>query len=442
MDIINAIRNAGVVGAGGAGFPTHVKLNVSGAECIIANGAECEPLLYVDQLVMEYRAQQVIEGLSLAMQSTGAKYGVIATKRHYAAAVHSLRQALLGKPNIQLHLLESYYPSGDEKSLIYEVLGRVVPTGKLPIHVGCVVINVSTALGIANAVQGIPVTERTITIGGDVPSPFSITVPLGTPYRQALALGNFTGNQDTHALLVGGPCMGTLAENWDAPITKTCSGLLPFPRLHPLILRHTAPSRQQALLARSICCQCNRCTQLCPRHSMGLACQPHKAMRAFATGNADLLGEAAGVLSCSGCGLCTYFSCEMGLDPAGIMRTLKETLSKAGVLPQPEENIFAEPHLALKNIPTQRLIARMGLSIYDRTAPLNHLILHSKRVVLPLRQHVGSPSRPLVQQGDVVHKGQMIADIPSNALGATLHASLSGQVMNVSDHAIVLEAST
>ena len=149
-EIRERVRAAGVVGAGGAGFPAHVKLNGK-AEYVIANGAECEPLLRVDQLLMQREAKRVVHGVELAMEATGAARGVIATKAHYHDAVHALEQALGGRSDITLHLMDSYYPSGDEKSIIFEVSGRVVPSGKLPLDVGCVVSNVATLVNISAA---------------------------------------------------------------------------------------------------------------------------------------------------------------------------------------------------------------------------------------------------------------------------------------------------
>ena len=437
MDVIKAIRDAGIVGAGGAGFPTHVKLNVK-AERVLINGAECEPLLKVDQLAMERDATKLVRGLELAMQAAQAPEGVIATKAHYHDAVAAISRAIEGKPSIRLHLMESYYPSGDEKNIIFEVTGQVVPTGKLPIDLGCVVINVGTALGIADAVQGIPVTNKLVTLCGDVPEPVTVSVPIGVSIREVLPLSGFTGDEREYGVIVGGPCMGALLENWDEPITKTTGGLLVLKRSHMLMRRHAITMEQQARLARAICCQCNRCTLICPRHAMGLPCEPHKAMRAISTGNATLLGNAAGVLACSSCGLCTNFACEMGLTPSVVMTMLKAELGKAGVKPVPETDIAPEPWIALKAVPVKRLIARMHLSAFDRPAPESDKTVAPRRVTLPLRQHVGKPSEPVVKPGDRVQKGQLIARIPDKALGAALHASIAGTVAEVNEHAIVL----
>ncbi len=437
MDIIEAIRNAGVVGAGGAGFPTHVKLKVN-AQRVILNGAECEPLLRVDQLAMQHQAEKVVHGLELAMEAAHAAQGVIATKEHYEEAVKALRRAIAGKPDLSLHLMESYYPSGDEKSVIFEVTGKVVPSGKLPIDSGCVVINVGTALNIADAVDLKPVTDKSVTICGDVPEPMTVTVPIGVSMRQVLALSGFTGNEQDYALIVGGPCMGNLNENWDEPVTKTTGGLLVLKRSHPLITRRVISMEHQARLARSICCQCSRCTQLCPRNAMGLPVEPHKAMRAISTGNAELLGNAAGVLACSSCGLCTNFACEMGLTPSVVMSMLKMELSKAGVRPAPESEIIPDKWIALKAVPVKRLIARMNLAAFDKPAPESFKTVTPNQVWLMLRQHVGKPSEPVVKVGDMVKKGQLIARIPDKALGAALHASISGRVTEISDQMIAL----
>ena len=319
---------AGVVGAGGAGFPAHVKLNGK-AEYVIANGAECEPLLRVDQLLMQREAKRVVRGVALAMEATGAARGVIATKAHYHDAVHALEQALGGRNDITLHLMDSYYPSGDEKSIIFEVSGRVVPSGKLPLDVGCVVSNVATLVNISAAVEGTPVIRKDVTVGGDVPHPITVTVPIGSPIREVIALSGFSGSRENFALIVGGPCMGRLEEDWDAPITKTTGGLLLLRRMHPLIVRRTQSPERMLKVARAVCCQCSQCTQMCPRNALGLNVQPHKAMRALITGNGALLGDPKTILACSSCGVCTNYACHMGLVPSEVMALYKS----AGVNP-------------------------------------------------------------------------------------------------------------
>ena len=151
MSLIDNIRDAGIVGAGGAGFPTHVKVNCK-AEYIIANGAECEPLLRVDQQLMRDHADMVVKGILAVKESTGAAHAVICLKEHYHDAVVALKKAAEGT-GVEIKLFKSYYPAGDEQQMVYEVTGRVVPTGGLPLDVGCVVDNVSTLMNIAAALD-------------------------------------------------------------------------------------------------------------------------------------------------------------------------------------------------------------------------------------------------------------------------------------------------
>ena len=436
--IVNRIKDAGVVGAGGAGFPTHVKLKAK-ADTVIANGAECEPILRVDQQLMEREAERIVRGLSLAMDAVGAEHGVVATKSHYQGAVAAMQAILPRYPKIELHLMQSYYPAGDEKSLIYEVTRRVVPSGKLPADVGVVVSNVNTLLNIARAEEGLPVTHKYVTVSGEVNKPATYEVPIGTDSFELLRWCGLPDDLSKYILLIGGPCMGRLSEDFHQPVTKTTGGLILLPKAHAYVQKRQMPLARQIVLARACCCQCSQCTQLCPRNALGLHVQPHKAMRAIAQANGLLIGEPNGILACCSCGLCTNFACNFGLNPANIMAQLKGELGKQGVLPQPETDIRPDPALAFKKVPVARLIARMGLGAYDIPAPMLDAPAVT-RVKIPLRMHIGAPSEPIVSEGMSVNAGDLIAMIPEKALGANIHASISGRVVRVSSDSIELEA--
>jgi len=439
VDIIELVKSAGVVGAGGAGFPTHVKLNCK-ADLVIANGAECEPLLRVDQILMQEEAQRIVRGLEAAMSVVNAKSGIIATKLHYHDSVEALKKAIRGKEHISLHLMKSYYPAGDEKSLIYDITGRVVPSAKLPLDVNCVVSNVATLTNIADALEGKPVIEKYLTIGGDVEAPVTLCAPIGIPLQELLVFAGFHGTKEDYALIVGGPCMGHLEENWEGPVTKTTGGILIFPRSHPIIVQRTMSMSHQIKLAQAVCCQCSQCTQLCPRNALGLNVQPHKVMRAIAYADASLIGDANGVLACSSCGLCTNYACNFGLSPSLMMTMFKEKLSKVGVRPYPESQIKPDEAIRLKRVPTNRLISRLGLSDFDVPAPLLQKKIKTKHVKIPLLMHIGKPAIPLVAVGDLVKCGDLIAGIPEKSLGANIHASISGKVVKVTDSSIEIKS--
>lgn len=434
-DILEKIQAAGVVGAGGAGFPTHAKLNCK-AEVVIANGAECEPLLRVDQYAMRDAADEIVAGLLFAMEACGAMRGVICTKEHYHDAVESLGRALKGKDNLSLKLLKSTYPAGDEQVMVYEVTGKVVPTGGLPIDAGAVVLNVSTLRNVSRAQSGIPVTSKTVTIAGEVATPMTIESPVGTPYRALIERAGGPKSESGYVALIGGPCMGALEYDWSKPVTKTTGGIIVLKRDHPLIAAKTDDLARDVKLAKAVCCQCSLCTQMCPRNALGLKVEPHKAMRAAANGDGALLGDVNGVFSCCNCGLCTYYACNFGLNPSAMMTRMKEGLMRAGVKPEKRVAYEVSAGYALTKLPVYRLQSRMDVARYDAEAPYVAEALTVPDVAIPLKMHIGAAAEPIVVTGDCVKKGDLIARIPQGKLGANIHASMDGVVQTVDATAI------
>ncbi|MBQ7872306.1 MAG: SLBB domain-containing protein [Oscillospiraceae bacterium] len=436
MELAKIVCDAGILGAGGAGFPTHVKINCK-AEYVLANGAECEPLLRVDQQIMQVYAADVVRGIRAVKEFTGASYAVICLKEHYHDAVHALQEVLKDSDDVQLHLLEGYYPAGDEQQIVYEVTGRVVPTGGLPLDVGTVVCNVSTLVNIANALDGKKVIEKYVTVGGAVRKPVTLRVPVGISLRECLeAAGGATEECD---YIIGGPCMGRVVDTLDIPVTKTTGGLLAIPKNHPLLQQKSAEINYQRIL--SVCCQCSMCTQMCPRNALGLNVQPHKAMRSLANGF-DLLGDFNGIFSCCNCGLCTYYACNFGLKPSQVMQTLKSAIGSKGIRPRKEVFGPVDGGLENKKVPVERLIGRLGLSQYDVPAPLNDRLLSTDCVRIALRMGVGAPSVPKVAVGDKVRKNQLIADIEEKKLGVKMHASISGTVTGITGDYIEIRRSS
>ncbi|MCF2555416.1 SLBB domain-containing protein [Faecalicatena contorta] len=437
--MLEKIRQAGVVGAGGAGFPTHVKLKCD-AEYVIVNCAECEPLIKSDKYLMEQHGDVIVDGLCSAMECVGAKHGVLAVKHKNKEAVKSLEAAISGKKNVEIHLLDNYYPAGDEQQIIYEVTKRTIPVGKLPIEAGCVVVNAQTAYHIAQAMMDKPVTGRNVTVTGAVRSPLTVNVPIGTavPYLLELAGGV---SIDNYVIVVGGPLMGRVADDPGSEfVTKTTNGIIVLPADHELIRKKTVSLDQEYKIAKSACCQCNYCTLICPRSSLGLGVQPHKVMQALTFNNADVLINGDAALGCCNCGLCTYVGCNMGLTPSRFISKMRAELLakkvKCSQDPQPV-NLFRDD----MKVSTKRVVQRTGLSEYDVDVPYVDSYNKPGAVRIMLRQHIGAACNPVVSENDTVVEGQCIGQIPDKALGACVHASISGRVVNVSkDYIDIMEA--
>jgi len=429
---IEAIASCGVVGAGGAGFPTHVKLRAQ-AEIIILNAAECEPLLHKDKEMLRAYPDEVLAGLNQACQLVGAREAVIGIKYKYHDVIETLRTKL--HPQMRIAELTDTYPTGDEFVLVYDVTGKIIPPGKIPLAVGTVVTNVETAYNIA---RGVPVTEKFLTIAGAVNNPTTIRVPVGITYREAIDMAG-GANVPNPVTISGGVMMGRLVTDFNEPITKTTGGLIVLNDDHQLVQRYTRSWKAIARIGASACDQCSFCTELCPRYLLGHPIEPHRAMRSL---EFSMNGEAnvMGTQFCCECNLCSMMSCPEDLDPKNVCTQNKRRLADEGKRWDVEANpVRAKLHFENRRVPVSRLIRKLGLTPFENKGPLNGETLKPKRVTLPLKQHVGPPDEPTVSVGDRVKAGDVVAKPAQGQLGAVIHASIAGKITQVAD-AIVIEA--
>lgn len=284
------VREKGIVGLGGAAFPTSVKLATppdKPIDYVIINGAECEPFLTSDHRMMLENPEGIVDGLNWAMKISGARTGVIAVEQNKPDAIELLTSAVSGTSYFVQPLMVKY-PQGGEKQLIQAVTGRQVPSGKLPMDAGCIVMNVSTAAALSNAFKtGRPITERIVTITGDVPQPANLTARIGTPIGELIdQCGGLPA--DTLKVIAGGPMMGQALSSMATPVVKATGGVLVINRAHGQV----APE--------SNCIRCGRCVEACPIHLMPLRLNELVLHDRFEQ------AEAAHALDCIECGSCSY----------------------------------------------------------------------------------------------------------------------------------------
>lgn len=435
-EIVSRILDAGVVGAGGAGFPTHVKAQAR-ADVVIANGCECEPLVQSDRYVIQAATDEVVEGLVLMMLATGARTGYVAVRESQQDLVEMLARAVGKAGGIQVATVKDNYPAGDEHLLVYEVAGRVVPQGGIPPDVGVVVSNVNTLANVARALAGRPVTDRVVSVCGDLASPAVVEVPLGTAVGALLELTGNSAGLGSKGILLSGVMMGEYTEDLTRPIDKRIGAVVVLPRDNEVIVRKSLPVETIVRRAASVCCQCTFCTELCPRHLIGHAIAPHKIMRSVAWTRV-FSPDLAGALFCSGCGLCGVYACPMLLSPDRISFMVRAEMAKRGIKVAEERRPAAEMSRPHRLVPHQRIVEKTGIMAYDRSLAFGGQI-RSRHVAIPVSQHWGAPARPVVKAGDRVAKGQLVASVPEGAIGAAVHASIDGVVVSV-NHSIVIEA--
>ena len=439
--LVEMVWKAGVVGAGGAGFPTWKKIDAR-VKTVIVNGAECEPLLRNDQQLMAVRSGEIIRGLKLVMNSTGASRGVVALKKKYTAAIDALRAEIKGDGKISLHLMDSIYPAGDEFVIVYEVTGKVIPPGEIPLKVGILVSNVETFLNISRAERGEPVISRHLTVTGAVRKPITLELPIGTPIRAAVELAGGPVIKDW-VIVIGGPMMGEVASSPEIPITKTTSALIVLPADHPVITRKTRSLEFDLSKIQSACCQCDYCTLVCPRALLGHNFKPHIVMRQIALGLP--ISESPGITGaafCCNCDLCGAYACPMNLPVGRLIKQVAARMKESGWESPPRLSGYSPlPRREYSLIPVSRLTSRLGLSEYDRPAPLSESNFQPEIVTIPLKQHIGQPARPVVAERQEVKSGDLIGDIDSDTMGARVHASITGIIRKISKESITIHAS-
>jgi Na+-translocating ferredoxin:NAD+ oxidoreductase RnfC subunit len=414
MTLSETVKKAGVVGAGGAGFPAHVKLGAD-VDTLIVNGAECEPLLAKDRAILERRAADVGAGILAIRDELGAKRAVLAVKEKVAGEV---AKAL---PGIEVHALPDVYPAGDEVVLVNLVTGARVPAGGIPPDVGILVSNVETVLNVARATRSIPVTTKWVTVAGAVRTPATYEVPIGTPFSYLLETAGVQEGRVT--VFEGGPAMGAPVDPDRAAVSLTTGCILVLPKNHKISVLAEMPLEHVRTIAGTACTQCRDCTEMCPRYLQGHDVQPHLSMRRFfrygVDGAAEEFANAAG---CTECGLCELYACPMDITPRRVQAAVRASLNGT----RPRDGLGAvHPDIVGRMVPATRFRSRADLGSYEKPAPYAELGRPVPAVRIPLEQAYGGRVKPIVEVGDRVEVGQVIAEADEERT-VPVHASIAG----------------
>lgn len=440
MNLIEMVKAAGVVGAGGAGFPTHVKLNTK-VEYFIVNAAECEPLIETDKYLCRTFADRIVKTIPVIAESLGASRKVIALKGAYEKEIAALREAIKNSDSdVEIFEMGYFYPAGDEQTLIQQVTGRCVPERGLPSDVGCVVDNVGTVLNIADALEGKAVTEKYLSVVGEVTHTMQLHVPIGTSVLECVHAAKPTISE--FALIMGGPMMGkrltSQAEIEQAVVTKTTGNIMVLPKDHYLFKKTALPMETVRKQTKSACLQCKMCTDLCPRYLIGHQIRPNLMMRGLwrepsITDNEEYLRMFGDAANCCSCGVCEMFACPMGLSPRKVNEYLKGEFRKRGIQVPKNPEAHAREFVQERKTPTNRLVARLGLSEYYGKHPSSCEELSVDTVFIPFSQHIGKPAAAVKQAGDTVAKGELLAAAAEGALSANIHSSVNGVIEEITD---------
>ncbi len=423
------LRENGIVGAGGAGFPTYAKMDKR-ADTIILNCAECEPLLRLHRQVLKMFTYEILSTLNEISKILEVKTVYIGVKGSYKRTLAAVRAEISSFENMKICTLPEVYPAGDEVVLTYEATGRVVPAGQIPLSVGVVVLNAETVYNIYKAMNGQPVTHKYVTITGEVKSPVTVYAPIGTPIQKLIDMAGGVTIDDP-AYIMGGPMMGRLGMPTET-VTKTSNAVLVLPKNLPLVQKKLSKTTIDIRRAMSSCCQCSYCTSLCPRNLLGHPIDPSAFMLSVAHSVTSDTAPYLNSMYCSGCGLCELYSCTQGLSPRSLLAAAKSGLRANGIKPiEPPKTKEVSDVRKLRMIPLSRLRSRLGLDPYNKSAPISEEQIKPERLKIALSQHIGTPSVAVVKKGDNVEANQMIATPMENALSVAVHTPYGGKVTDI-----------
>lgn len=439
-ELQKTVYDAGIVGAGGAGFPTHRKFSDK-VKQIIVNAAECEPLMMVDHHLLEHHLSALVDTLNILIDVMGADEAIIGIKGKNMHLLDKKIVASLDGTKVHIKEIPDIYPAGDEVVLTYETTGKIIPEGAIPVMVGVMVINVETVYNIHCALtKNEPVTQKYITIGGDVKEDITIKAPIGMKISALLEAAGYTNLEDKE-IINGGPMMGKLVDIENDVVTKTTKGLLIFPNTHSIIQRKKMPMSMILKRASAACCNCTMCSDVCPRNLLGYDLKVHKTLRAASHSEVNDAESFLQSALCCGCGVCTVIGCQQMLDPQRISMEVKGSLGKNGLKRQNNkapEKVREERSSRL--VSSSVLIDRLGIRKYVKDhVERRYMDFAPSEVYIELKQHVGAPASATVKVGDKVKVGDVVAATPYDSLGTTMHASINGKIKAVTDRFVIIE---
>lgn len=434
IDFKEAVYEAGVVGSGGAGFPTHIKV-AQKAKTLLINGSECEPLIEVDKNLIKNYSHKLIGILNFLLEIDFVENIIICVKKEYSDVSYCI-ESRINSDKITMCKLPNIYPIGDEVVLINEATGITLKKGELPINHGLVVLNVETLLNIRNKIfDNKNVTSSYVTVTGEVENGGTFNFPLGFPLNKILELCK--PKIDDFRVVVGGPMTGRIASV-DEAVKKTTKAFIILPREHKVVRNMEDINMTHIKRIMASCSQCRACTDLCPRNLLGHKVEPHKLMNAMANGLSENTASLKTSLGCVSCGVCELYACHHDLSPRKMMVAVKGAFLKEGIKADPNDCTGSLDEAEYSRVPSKRLMMHLNLTKYNKHLPFNPRLQNTDKVYISLKDHIGAPCISTVNVGQEVNVGDLIGT-NKNVLHGNIHASISGTIKEVNKGFIRIE---
>ena len=404
---------------------------------VILNCAQYEPLVHTQTLLLNEYAREIIRTFAKIGENFKSENIIVGIGKAEEDTIELLEDVVSDYPSVQLKVFDGAYPAGDEYVLTYELTGQIIAADSSPIDEGIAVFNVESVYNMYLRLEkGTHETHKWVSVLGEVENPVTLRVPIGTKALDVVKkAGNITCEKPVY--LIGGPMSGKPGTKYTR-IDNTTDAIIVLPEDHQVIYNKKTNSSIELKRAMSSCCNCMRCTELCPRFLLGHPVDPHGFIRAASYKDMGNVDKFLNTMFCSSCGLCEMYSCIQGLSPKLLMTEYKKGLRENGITEHHSPMDKVNDDRKYRKISIKRLTSRLALSRYDKLTSLKETSWTDSSIKIELNSDSECPVKTLVSLNDLVTEGQMIAEY-EDADKFPLYAGITGRVTEVTEQYIFIE---
>ena len=404
---------------------------------IILNCAQYEPLIHTQEVLLFKYTREIIRTFAKIGKTFNANNIIIAAGKKDVELIECLKDILDDYPSLSLKIFDGAYPAGDEYVLTYELTGKVIPADSSPICEGIAIFNPESVYNMYMHVnKGVQDTHKWVSVLGEVKNPITLRVPVGVKAEAIVKMaGAITCENPVYIL--GGPMSGKIGNKYSR-IDKSTDAIIILPEDHQVVYNKKANSSIELKRAASSCCNCMRCTDLCPRHLLGHPVDPYAFIRAASYKDMNNLDTFLNTMFCSSCGLCEMYSCIQGISPRLLLTEYKNGLKENGIVDFKASVSEVDNERKYRKISIKRLTSRLGLTRYDRVTKFKEFNLSGEDIRISLNDNSKYPADILVKENDSVTNGQLLAKYDKEDL-LPIYSGVDGIVTEVTEGYILIE---
>ena len=404
---------------------------------IILNCAQYEPIVHIQELLLQKYTREIIRTFAKIGKTFNADNIIIAAGKKDTELIECLEDVVCDYPALSFKVYDGAYPAGDEYVLTYELTGQVISADSSPIEEGIAIFNVESVYNMyRNVNEGVQETHKWVSILGEVEKPVTLRVPVGVNIGDIVKeAGKITCENPVYIL--GGPMSGKIGNKYSR-IDKSTDAVIILPEDHQVVYNKKTNSSIEIKRASSSCCNCMRCTDLCPRNLLGHPVDPHAFIRAASYKDMGNVDTYLNTMFCSSCGLCEMYSCIQGISPRLLLTEYKNGLKENGITKHKASMKEVDSERKYRKISIKRLTSRLGLTRYDRVTLLKEYDMSGVSIRISLNDYELEPAVSLVKENDIVTKGQLIAEYKDGE-HRPIYSGIDGKVTEVAENYIFIE---